>query len=707
MSDLSGRAWSEDPSGQLIESIVVDFEVPAPDRQYVPTSGPPGSSPLCDERTLADIRSAVLDAEARLRAPATIRWRLADSGRIEVVESEAISEPLPWGTAPGRGMPDQPDANDRWSRANVGEIIPNVMTPFSWSAAGELFEVGYQRFWRGWGAGRRFVAMYDGYVYFNFGLILELVEDRFGLSGQQLLEAVGGPEADDRLDPDRQGRSGTTIHWSRLLRRLPFLIRWLHHQHRLPPRWLAMRDAAEAERDRLKMLPFDDLSDREIVSELSSSYVETERQTTFAMLAQTAAFSATQGLFWALGRWLGAEHRNLSLELLQGVPGVRTQEGNLELRGIAWRVAQDEVARAFVQRETPASLWSALHSDRLPSSIDWLRESLDRFMDEYGHRGPGEMEAAEPRWVDQPELILSSFCDYVRAPERWNPQEVTAQQRRAREAAGARIRELLRTQRFDRVKWRLINMQIHQARRLQPLRENPKFTLLELALQQLRLWRALAGRWVERGLIAETGDVYYLQIGELETLADRSDDPLVVARMTSRIRRRRLQHLAWSARDPVPLRDHAGRPLGATANEPGVSQVPTSEPEAGASARAEDDSLPLTLRGIAASSGVIQGLAHVADSVAAGRRLAPGEILVARFTDPGWTPIFATAAAVVTEIGGVLSHGAIVARELGIPAVVNVQRVTRLVRPGDLLRVDGASGRVTILSRQNADTRPG
>ena len=622
---------------------------------------------------------------------------------MDIVETQAIADPLPWGDAPGRGMEEEPHQNDRWSRANVGEIIPNVMTPFSWSTAAGLLELAYQRYWGKWASGRRFVAMYDGYVYFNFGLTIELIEDRFGLNAAQLLEAVGGPEASQLLDNGEQGRAVTRIRWTTLLRRLPFMIGWLRHQHRLPQRWPGMRAAAEAERDRLQALDLAEMSDSEITAQLARSFAETERQTTFAMLAQTAAFTAVQGLIWAIDRWLGAEHGNFSLQLLQGVPGIRTQEGNMALRAIAWRVAQDKAARDFVAGENAASLWDALHSDQLPASLEWLREQLDQFINEYGHRGAGELEAAEPRWVDRPELVLSSFCDYVRVPERADPDALAANQRRAREAAELEVRELLQGKRFTRLKRRLISAQIHQARRLQPLRENPKFTLLELALQQLRLWRRLAARWVERGLLSEPDDIYFLQIDELEALAERSDDLQLVARLSSRVRRRRLQHAVWVQSEPPPLRDHLGRPLAVTENESGASQPALTGGVEDSARKAEDDASPMTLRGIAASSGAVVGTAHVADSVADGRRLTPGAILVARFTDPGWTPIFGSAKAVVTEIGGVLSHGAIVARELGIPAVVNVQRVTRIVRSGDLLSVDGASGEVTILKRGGAE----
>ena len=701
--DATGRVWSEDPTGRFLNLIVVDFETPLSGRSQLSPDGALKPSPHCDIRTLEALRRIVIEAERQLRSPAVVRWR-GSGDNLEILETRAITDPLPWSSALGSDIDPEPHPSDRWSRANVGEIIPNVMTPFSWSAAAGLLEEGYRSFWGDWAAGRRFVAMYDGYVYFNFGLIMELVEDRFGLSADQLLQAVGGPEASEWIDAGGPGQSTTTINWTTLVRRLPFLIGWLRDQHRLPQRWPEMRAATEAERDRLRALELDGLSDREITAHVSHSYAETKRQATFAMLAQTAAFTAAQGLFWALDRWLGAEHRSLSLQLLQGVPGIRTQDGNLALRRIAWRVAQDEAARAFVEGQQPVSLWPALHSDRLPPDLAWLRDDLDRFLEEYGHRCAGELEVAEPRWVDRPELILSSFYDYIHAPGPHDLEQSLARQRAARETAEAQIQELLRATRFGGLRWRLLRAQVHQARRLQPLRENPKFTLLELALQQLRLWRALAARWLERGLLDEPDDLFFLQIGELEALAESPDDPLVAGRMTSRIRRRRLQYADWVRSDAPPLRDRDGRAVATMARRADESQeAAQAEPERGPPSQ-ELPVLPLTLRGIAASSGTVEGPAHVADSVSAGRRLTTGAILVARFTDPGWTPILSSATAVVTEIGGVLSHGAIVAREQGIPAVVNVQRITRLVRSGDLLRVDGARGEVTILSRPDAES---
>ena len=474
------------------------------------------------------------------------------------------------------------------------------------------------------------------------------------------------------------------------------MIRWLRDQDQLPKRWPVERRSCEEERDRLKALDTSSLSDREIFRELSHSSAESERQTIFLMRAQAAVFSAAQGLLWATDRWLGSNLRNLVLSVLQGMPGIRTQEGNDALRRIAHQTSQDAEAAEFVRREDARSLWGAVHSERLPESIGWLRDELDAFMEEYGHRAAGELEAAEPRWVERPELILETFRDYVLHPERNNPDEMLERQRTARLEAEAEIRERLYRSPLGRVRWPLFRAQITQARRLQPLRENPKFTLLELSLQQRRLWRELATRWMERGLVDDPDDVYYLLFEELATLTRRSEDPVIAARMGSRIRRRRLQFEEWKLTQPPPLRDRFGDPIASTRAE--SVEEPVGEDEA-APEDEPDEPLPLTLRGIAASTGEVEGRAHVAESAATGRELTPGQILVARFTDPGWTPIFPLAAAVVTEIGGVLSHGAIVAREFGIPAVVNVQKATQLIRSGDLLRVDGSSGQVTIVER--------
>jgi rifampicin phosphotransferase len=100
---------------------------------------------------------------------------------------------------------------------------------------------------------------------------------------------------------------------------------------------------------------------------------------------------------------------------------------------------------------------------------------------------------------------------------------------------------------------------------------------------------------------------------------------------------------------------------------------------------------------MAASPGQVTGRARVVMSPAEASTLQPGDILVTRATDPGWTPVFSIIGGAVLEIGGTLSHGAIIAREYGLPAVVNVSQATQRIRDGQIIRVDGASGRITLI----------
>lgn len=158
------------------------------------------------------------------------------------------------------------------------------------------------------------------------------------------------------------------------MRRLPFLISWLRDQHRLPQRWPQMGAATEAKRDRLRALELDGLSDHEITAHLSHSYAETERQATFAMLAQTAAFTAAQGLFWALDRWLGAEHRSLSLQLLQGVPGIRPRRATWRCTATAFHPTLPGCATTSTA-SSRSTVIAAPASWRLPSRAGLIDRS--------------------------------------------------------------------------------------------------------------------------------------------------------------------------------------------------------------------------------------------------------------------------------------------------------------------------------------------
>ena len=663
MGIVHGSAFSEDPDGALMWATRVDFDLQ--DHLLVPRRGPVEDLGEHDERVIERIRDRVIALEHDLGQPGQLRWS-AEHEDVDFESLEPLDLPLPWGH-----VQIEEHDRDQWSRANAGEVLPVVMTPLTWSLMGDALDNGFHAPWEHLTEGRRFVALYDGYVYFNVGLMLELITDRLGLLTSHFLLAMGGPEARQPVTE--------RVNYRRMLANLPFLLGRVRKQRGLRHRWEAERERALAERDALRALDLDERSNRELLLAVVSSGQFSGEFVEYLMECQTATFGQIQMLLWLSESWVG--NRELALRLLQGIPGVLTAESNLELWQLADRAAQDATTAAVVAATAPEQLLETLAADPVTA---WLATGLNQFLEQHGHRAATELELSEPRWVEQPELLLATFQSYVANPQQSSADQLHERQVTARKEAERDAKQALTSRWIERLlplRWWFFRAQMHEAQAMQPLRENPKYVFLQLNLEQRRIYLELGRRWHAHGALEDPQDIFWLLSDETLTLRRRINDEPLVGRMRSRIRRRRQQYEQWAAHPAAPIRDPHGEP---------IEQPAATQPRA---------DRPGTMYGIAASTGTATGTARVATTPAEGRQLAAGEILVARFTDPGWTPIFPLAAAVVTEIGGMLSHGAVVAREYGIPAVVNVQHATEAIHSGDRIEVDGAAGRVTILER--------
>jgi len=241
----------------------------------------------------------------------------------------------------------------------------------------------------------------------------------------------------------------------------------------------------------------------------------------------------------------------------------------------------------------------------------------------------------------------------------------------AAEAAGARLVEAASRGLFGALRRWWIRRLVRVARLGMGLREHPKFMVVQL-LGVVRSEVLAAGELLaERGQLASPNDVWHLGFDEL---ADALDESSLAVR--DRVAERVAEY-----------RRHQGR-------KPPI--VISSDGETPAPATDRKDLPAGALKGTAASAGVVEGLARVVIDPTR-EVLHAGEILVAPFTDPGWTPLFVHAVGVVTEVGGMMTHGAVVAREYGIPAVVSVDSAVQRIKTGQRIRVDGTRGYVQIL----------
>lgn len=222
------------------------------------------------------------------------------------------------------------------------------------------------------------------------------------------------------------------------------------------------------------------------------------------------------------------------------------------------------------------------------------------------------------------------------------------------------------------VSW-LVRLLVMRTQQTSARREESKSVFIKLSVITRRYALEIGRRMVAAGVIDQTEDVFFLSWFDITTwLLEEWDG--VGARLLVSGRRQMLDY--WKTCDP---------PDWVT----GDREVEPEQPEEPLADR--------TLRGIGASSGTVTGTARVVQSLDEASDLQHGEILIAPGTDPAWTPLFLRAAGLVTESGGLISHAVIVAREYGLPAVVNVPRATRIVRTGDRVKLHGGSGLLELL----------
>lgn len=364
-----------------------------------------------------------------------------------------------------------------------------------------------------------------------------------------------------------------------------------------------------------------------------------------------------------------AEPRELEA-VLRGLPHNVTTIMDLELWHLAVSLGTDpEVRRAFSEL-TPGDLAVRFKAGTLPGAA---QSGLQAFLSQYGHRAVAEIDLGMPRWFEEPDHILGMVSNYLRVED-----PVQAPDRQFARAAGhaeARISELVeRAGTESRLRGRLVALCLHRTRQLAGLRELPKFCIVLVLAEMHRQLAEVGADLVKNGTIGDAGDVFFLDFDELRVGLRGADLKGIVTRRRRlydvELRRRRIPRLLLSDGTDV---------------EAAMMAAAAALPQQAAADR---------LTGTPASAGTATGRVRVImDPV--GARLEPGEILVAPSTDPGWTPLFMTAGALVMEMGGVVSHGAVVAREYGIPAVVGVADATTRLHDGQSITVDGAAGTVT------------
>jgi rifampicin phosphotransferase len=641
-------------------AVVGSAEAPAP---------PEATRVLDDVEARAVARAARL-LEERRAAPQDIEWAFTGAGDLVILQARRIT-----------ALPAAAPAGDVrvWDNANIVESFPELTLPLTFSIAVELYASVYRGACLALGVPRRTVdreaevfeqmlGLLQGRVYYNLTSwyrVLALLPG-FRLTAGYL-EAMMGARRPGAA-PEERARPvlASPARWweiAAMTVRMAWRLAWFGRdaaRFRSTIRGLLdhRRDTQEAS-----------ASFKWLVADFDRLRADAVRDWRAPIMNDLFLMLTHGALRRVAARWIGADAHALVNGLIAGGSVASAAPGR-ELLAIASSIREQPEWLAVVT-ETPAEMLPARMAQ--DPELAGLNALVDGYVQAWGDRAPRELQLDRPSYRENPAPLLRALRSLV-------VSEPAAHMARTDEAA-AEVRRRLQGRRFGGIRVIVVSLLTRAARRHIRWREEMRLLRGQVFGVGRRIFREAGDALVAEGLIDRADDIHYLTIGELHGIA-RGTNAIGDPRTLVRLRR-------------TEYDDHALRPrLPSRLETRGLALDPL-DLEA---ARAAQGGGPVAggWRGIGAAHGRVHAPALVVVDPAQVTPI-PGHIVVARTTDPGWVPILVGAAGLLVEQGSLLSHSAIVARELGIPTVVGLPGLLDTVRTGDLLELDGATGEVRRL----------
>jgi pyruvate,water dikinase len=629
-----------------------------------------------DEAWLAPLSKLGLQVEKLFGAPQDIEWTLDAGGRLHIVQSRAITT----ATTAGRSQVV-------WSNANVNENFPGPVVPFLYSIA----STGYEHYFRNLGlafgvsrrrldaadaAFRHIIGVHAARIYYNLTNIHRVLRSvPFGAWLTRSFDDFVGIPADEETEPvEEKLRFWPVVELAWVLIKTGRL--YLTLERRVGEFERTADGFAEQWRpERLKDCPLAELL------EALHAFVDIRSHRWLGASLADAAAMVTSGALQAL---LGNERRAAGFgELLSGLPDMVSAQPAVKLWDLSRRIRNEPDLDALFRDQGASEIWSTL---RARPRFAEFRLAVDEYLENWGFRFSGELMMTVPSFQERPERLMELLKSYLRL-DAGSPLERLQAEGEGRLAATERVRIDLRRERLCR---RLPLRKSFVFPRLLSwtqtsviLRERARLKQALLYSRCRRIVLAIGEKLAGNDAVKEQDDVFFLTWQELEALL--SAGAMFPGLPRKQVAIRKEEHAQWSLLAPP---DHFVLPEGAYwdagTSPASVREGPPGDPRK-------------ILYGIGAGTGKVQGPAAVLQDISECGRLRGGDVLVARQTDPGWGPLFPLIKGLVLERGGVLSHGAILAREFGIASVVGVKEATRLIADGRPIEIDGDLGHVHFM----------
>jgi rifampicin phosphotransferase len=649
----------------------------------------------------SDLARRALEIERAFGGPQDIEWTIDVDGRLWIVQSRPITVASPRGgrTKRPRRTPPSSRTAIHWSNANVNENFPQPITPLLYSIARTGYYHYFRNLARAFGLSRRRIAameqplghiigVHGARMYYNLTSIHGILRSApFGdLLATWFNQFVGSEDTDTPAFVDSRQQPDGVNNRNRIAQagELALIAAKTTWQYLFVSRRVARFErtvASFAERTHPRLL--ETRSRAALLDDFRAFLDIRNHRWLDASLADTASMVC----YGALQRWLSrafptADQAALHNSLLKALPGLPSGMPALQLWDLSRQVRAD---RRLLDLFADSPAEEVLATIRREPAFDAFARALDRYLDDWGFRCSGELMLTVKSFQEDPAPLLDIVKAYVRS-EGQSPQDQLRLQKAERLRDTARVKAELRRRRLVRYlpfvnQWHVVSVLLRRTQASIILRERARLKQALLYSRLRRIALALGERLVDDGRVDRAEDIFFLTAGEIDELVAGCTMFPDHQRQLVAVRRQAHAELAATAPpDSMTLLEGAYAD-GLSAHRTGVD---------------EGASRDGALTGLGVCGGTTTARAAVLTDVTEAHLLQQGDVLITRQTDPGWGAVFPLISGLVMERGGMLSHGAIIAREFGIPSVVGVADATRLIPHGAIVEISGDLGLVRV-----------
>lgn len=552
-----------------------------------------------------------------------------------------------------------------YTLSNISEVLPGVLTPLTISGIDAL-DYGFVKTNTDFGlmegiepeTEHTFLGIFYNRAHLNLSVVKSITRKLPGASAQEFERMVPTGEEGwegEEFRPTLRNLLGLPVSLLKIGRRMA----------KTPRDALVLRTLVQARIQKYAKIDMERVPYCEYLKWIAVSRDYRFKVITLHITSSQFAVVLFDMLCRITERWLGDSGGSLAARLVTGLQNIESAQPSMEIWDLSRKVESSRGLREIFESTGSREILDGLRSGG-GEERDFL-DSLEDFLGRFGYRSVFEAELMLPNWDEDPSYVFDMIKNYLQSDASFDPRLLAREREREREKALAEARSRLKGPKrfaFDFV--------LEQAQRYIALREYMKASLIMGIAQIKKEYHSLSRRLAREGSIPKPEDLFFLTREEVNALL-RGDEDVPVGKLVSRRR------VEYERNKTVVLPEYSrGRP------------VPLSMDEAAGQGDVE------VLSGIAVSPGRASGPARVISDPRKSAEIEPGEILVAPVTDAAWTPLFVTAGALVVDVGGPLSHGSIVAREYGIPGVLNVGVATKLIETGQRITVDGYEGKVYL-----------